>query len=141
MHVQQQYNLHAHAKNIYVYIEIRRSIYSSTQAGKLANKYLQDKLRPYGYCEVSHTPSLWKHIYRPINFSLVVDDFGVKYVGEDNARHLIDSLKEDFTISEDCNGGLYCGIKLKWDYDERTLDISITGYIKKQLQKYKHIHP
>ena len=94
MHVQQQYNLHAHAKNIYVYIEIRRSIYSSTQAGKLANKYLQDKLRPYGYYEVSHTPSLWKHISHPIDFSHVVDNFGVNYFGKDNARHLIDSLNE-----------------------------------------------
>ena len=37
MHVQQQYNLHAHAKNIYVYIEIRRSIYGLPQAGKLEN--------------------------------------------------------------------------------------------------------
>ena len=35
---------------------------------------------------------------RPINFSLVLNDFGVKYVGEENAWHLIESLKEYFTI-------------------------------------------
>ena len=78
---------------------------------------------------MSHTPGLWKHISRPIDFSLVVDDFGVKYVGKDNARHIIDSLKEDFIISEGWRGGLYCGITLKWDYDKRTLDISMTDYI------------
>ena len=35
---------------------------------------------------------------RPINFSLVLNDFGVKYVGEENTWHLIESLKEYFTI-------------------------------------------
>ena len=40
-HVQHQYNLQAHAKNIYIYLEIRRYIYGLPQAGKLTNKYLQ----------------------------------------------------------------------------------------------------
>ena len=97
-HVQQQYNLQSHAKNGYVYLEIRRYIYGLPQADKLANKYLRNKLQPHGYYEVSHTLGLWKHIYRPIDFSLVVDDFGVNHAGEDNARHLIDSLKEEFII-------------------------------------------
>ena len=60
-----------------------------------------------------------------------MDDFGVKYDGKNNARHLIDSLKEDFTILEDWKGGLYCGINLKLDYDKRTLYISMPGYIEK----------
>ena len=34
---------------------------------------------------------------------------------------------------------MYCGITLKWDYDKRTLDIAMPGYILKTLQKYKHI--
>ena len=115
-HVQQQYNIQAHAKNGYVYLEIWRSVYGIPQAGKLENEYLWDKIRPHRYYEVSHTLGLWKHISCPINFSLVVDDFGMKYVGEYNARHLIESLKENFTISEDWKGGLYCVINLKWDY-------------------------
>ena len=87
------------------------------------------------------TRGLWKHISCPIHFSLVVDDFGVKYVGEDNARDLIDILKEDFNILEDWKEGLYCGINLKWDYDNRTVDISMPGCIQKQLQGCKHQHP
>ena len=139
-HVQQQYNLQSHAKNGYVYLEIQRSIYGLPQAGKLANEYLWYKLLPHGYYEVSHTPGLWKHISRPIDFSLVVDDFGVKNFGEDQSRHLIDSLKEEFTISEYCKGVLYCRINLKWDYCKLTLYISMPEYIQKQLQKYKHQH-
>ena len=98
-HVQQQYNIQAYAKNVYVYLEIRRSIYVLPQEGKLGNEYLRDKLRPHGYYEVIQTPRLCKNISRPIYFSLVVYDFGLNYVGEDNARHLINNLKEEFTIS------------------------------------------
>ena len=42
-------------------------------------------------------------------------------------------------MSEDWEGALYCGITLKWDYENRTLDISMPGYFKKALQRYKHI--
>jgi hypothetical protein len=33
----------------------------------------------------------------------------------------------------DKTGSLYCGITLNWDYENRTLDISMTGYVEKQL--------
>ena len=57
VYAQQQYNLHAHAKNGCVYLEIQRPIYGLPQAGKLANQYLRDKLHPHGYYKVSHTPA------------------------------------------------------------------------------------
>ena len=44
-------------------------------------------------------------------------------------------------ITKDWTGNLYCGINLKWDYVARTLDISMPGYIKKLLLKYKHRMP
>ena len=137
-HIVQQYDLARKAKNGFVYIEIRRSIYGLPQSGRLANDFLREKLRPKGYYEVSHTPGLWKHVSRPIQFTLVVDDFGVKYSRKEDIDHLIQSLKKDFTLSEDWKGDLYCGISLKWDYEERTLDISMPGYIQKALQRYKH---
>ena len=49
VHVQQQYNLHAHTKKGYVYLEILRSIYGLPQARKSANEYLRDKLRTHVY--------------------------------------------------------------------------------------------
>jgi hypothetical protein len=73
-------------------------------------------------------------------FSLVVDDFGVKYVGKEHADHLINCLKEEtYKITEDWIGDLYCGILLHWDYKAQILDISMPGYVKKQLLKYEHI--
>ena len=51
----------------------------STTTGILANKLLRKKLQPYRYYEVTHTPGLRRHVTRPVQFSLVVGDFGVKY--------------------------------------------------------------
>ncbi len=72
-------------------------------------------------------------------FTLVVDNFGVKYVSKDNVYHLITSIKKDYTLTKDWSGGLYCGIQLDWDYDKRTVDISMPGYVKKKLQEYGHV--
>ena len=94
------------AKKGYVYVKIRISIYGLPQAGKLANTALKEHLAPYGYFEVAHTPDLWQHITRPIAFSLVVDDFGVKYVHKDNAEHFANSLKNAYKLSEDWTGSL-----------------------------------
>ena len=63
-----------------------------------------------------HTPGLWKHIHQPIKFTLVVDDFGVKYVGKEHADHLVNALKNKYQISNDWQGALYCGISLNWNY-------------------------
>ncbi len=72
-----------------------------------------------------------------------MDDFGVKYVGKEHADHLVASLKTKYKLVEDWAGDLYCGIKLHWDYAARMLDISMPGYVRRQLLKYKHVtsHP
>jgi len=98
-------------------------------------------LEPHGYREVTHTPGLWKHKTRPVQFFLVVDDFGVKYVGRENAEHLIQSLQQHYKLVVDEKGALYCGIKLDWDYEKRTLDIGMPGYVKKILQRFQHAVP
>ena len=96
---------------------------------------------PHGYYECKHTPGLWQHLTCPISFMLVVNDFGVKYIGKEHVDHLIKCIKEKYELTEDWSGDLYCGIKLHWDYNTRTVDISMPGYIKKLLQKYKHKMP
>ena len=75
-----QYDLTKHALNGFVYLEMRRAVWGLPQAGILANKLLRKRLRPHGYYECANTPGLCKHVSRPISFTLVVDDFGVKYV-------------------------------------------------------------
>ena len=90
---QEQYNLKQLALDGWVYIEMRRAVWGLPQAGILANKRLRRKLAPFGYTESVNTPGLWTHESRPISFTLVVDDFGVKYVSRDDVDHLITSIK------------------------------------------------
>jgi len=140
-HVRDQYHLDKLAVDGFVFLEIRRAIYGLPQAGVLANKLLRKRLAPAGYYEVAHTPGLWRHLWRPISFTLVVDDFGVKYVSKNHADHLVATLKQHYTLAEDWKGDLYCGIKLDWNYEKRYLDISMPGYVEKQLARFGHKKP
>jgi hypothetical protein len=38
-------------------------------------------------------------------------------------------------------GGLYCGITLHWNYDDKYVDLSMPGYIKEALHKFQHPLP
>jgi hypothetical protein len=76
----EKYDLDALTQDGKVYIEIQKGMYDFPQAGILANELLQRNLDNDGYRPTTHTHGLWTHDTRPISFSLVVDDFGVKYV-------------------------------------------------------------
>jgi hypothetical protein len=125
----------------HVYIEVQKGMYGLPQAGILANHLLARRLAIHGYHQTKCTPGLWRHVTRPIQFTLVVDDFGVKYVGAEHAQHLIAALETDYTVSKYWTGGLYCGITLNWDYSNKHVDLSMPGYIKDSLHKFQHSLP
>ncbi len=120
---------------------MRRAVWGLLQASILVNKLLRKQLLPHGYYKCANTPGLWKHKMRPIAFTLVVDDIGVKYIKKEHANHLIWCIKQKHELTKDWAGNLYCGIKQNWDYGTWTLDISMPGYIQKLLMKYKHRMP
>jgi hypothetical protein len=110
-----KYDLIELAQDGKVYIEIQRGMYGLPQLGILANELLQRNLAKDGYRTTPHTHGLWKHDTRPNSFSLVVDDFGVKYVGREHAEHLMECIKNNYNISSDWNSSAYCGLTLEWD--------------------------
>jgi hypothetical protein len=118
-------------------------MYGLPQAGILANKLLKNRLARHGYNEQPHTPGLWKHDSRSIWFNLAVNDFGIKYIGEDNLQHRYNALsKETYEIVEAYIGNLYCGINLKWNYEKQYVNLSMPKYVMKQLTtQYTHIAP
>jgi hypothetical protein len=73
-----QYDLDTHARDGFVFLEIRRAVWGLPYVGILANKLLRKRLVPHGYYECVNTPGLWRHATRPITFTLVVDNFGIK---------------------------------------------------------------
>eukprot|EP00957_Ditylum_brightwellii_P196767 14991436-Ditylum_brightwellii.AAC.1 len=116
-------------------------MYGLSQAGKSVNEQLTRHLALYGYYPVRHTPGLWRHITRDIRFTLVVDDFVVKYTNKEDIYHLLQALKDKYTVSEDWKGKLYCGLTLDWNYMLGPADISMPGYIKAALHKFQHPTP
>ena len=88
----------------YVYLEIRKGMYGLPQAGLLAQQLLEERLAKHGYMQGKLIPGFWTHKWQSIQFTLVVDDFGVKYEGKEHAEHLMNTLKENYEISEDWEG-------------------------------------
>ena len=75
----------------------------------------------------------------PSVFSLVVDDFGVKYVGEEHAAHLISALKETYEIEVDMEGEKYVGISIDWDYLKGEVHLAMPGYVPEALSCFRHL--
>jgi hypothetical protein len=73
-------------------------MYGLPQAEIIAQELLADRLQNHGYTQSKTTPGLWLHKLRPIQFSLVVDDFGVKYVGKENAEHLLNTIRKYYVF-------------------------------------------
>ena len=68
-------------------------MYGLLQAGRISHDALLKHLYLYGYYPSSNLPGLWKQNSPPIKFTLVVDDFDVKYLGKEQTLHLKTALK------------------------------------------------
>jgi hypothetical protein len=131
----EHYNLKEKAnKDDMVFVEIRKGMYGLPQAGLLAQELLEQRLNKHGYFQSTRTPGLWMHKWQPVQFTLVVDDFGIKYVGEENLQHLTSILREHYEISIDREGKQYVGIHFDWDYEKREVQLSMPGYVSKSLK-------
>ena len=87
-----------------IHIQENRGMYSLPQAGLLANELLEKRLNKKGYRQIKLIPGLWTHYWRPVQFNLVVDNFGVKYVGEEHAIHLKNTIEENYTVTTEWDG-------------------------------------
>ena len=124
-----------------VYCKIQKGVYSLPQAGIIAQQLLKEHLKKHGYRQSQTTSGLWKHGTRPISFSLVIVNVGVKYVGEENAQHLLDTVRQYYKCSCDWEGERYCGIAIKWDYKGRKVHLVMPSYLPKEQTHFKHTIP
>ena len=88
-------------------MEIQKGMYGIPQAGTIENDKLKLHLDNFVYDPEHITPGLWWHQPPPpLQFSLVVDDYGIKYERQEDTKHLLDALKTIYKISEDWDGKL-----------------------------------
>ena len=116
-------------------------MYGLPQAGIIAQDCLTTRLHQAGYQQSKVTPGYWRHKWCPISSTLVVDDFGLKYINKTDVNHLISMLSQDYKIIMDWDGTQYLGLTLDWDYKLRKVHISMPEYIEKALIRFGHTSP
>jgi hypothetical protein len=111
-------------------------MYGLKYAGLIAKLLLDKRLAIAGYHEKKNTPCLYQHESRPISFTLVVDDFGIKSQTHAlDKQHLLDTLRQHYTITTG-DGSKYVGISFDWQYAEQKVVLSMPGYVEKALARF-----
>ncbi len=71
----------------YVYCEIAKGMYGLPQSGIIAQELLTERLVEYGYHQSKIILGLLTHETRRTTFTLLVDNFAIKIMSENNAKH------------------------------------------------------
>ena len=124
----------------YVYAQMNKAWYGLKQAGKIAHAGLVERLAEAGYTKTM-VEGYFRHDSRAIDFTLVVDDFLIKYTRDEDLQHLRDAIGKYYTFKVDEQAKQYVGIHLNWDYINRTVRMSMDGYIEQTLLEFEHIQP
>ena len=111
-------------------------MYGLTEASIIAFKSLVANMAPREYHPVRLTPDLWRHETLPTTFTLVVDDFGIKYFHTDQLTHFLNALRQNYRISMDLSGNDYCGLTLKWDYKKQFLIYQYPAMLKRPYRNF-----
>ena len=103
--------------------------------------YFIPTLLPRASMKLLPFPGLWCCKWHPLPFCLIVDDFGVEYVGIELFNFLLDILKRYHGVQFNIAGDKLAGISIKWDYAGKRCCLSMPGYVDNLLIKFKHPHP
>ena len=78
----EEYDLSKASQNGWICFEILRGCYGLPQSSRLANNFLRTRLNKAGYYEAAATTDIWGHNWCPVQFVLLVDNFGIEYMGK-----------------------------------------------------------
>ena len=119
-------------------VRVKRGMYGLPHAGRLAAIKVTALLAKAGYHECRHNKMVFRHDTRDVTFTLVVDDFLIKYSERADAEHLIRTLEEVYVMKTDWEAKKYLGITLDWDYNSavRTVTLSMPNYVEKGVQRF-----
>jgi hypothetical protein len=136
-----KYKLTGLDRDGWIYFKIPQGCYGLPRAGIIANNLLRYHLEAEGFYEAASTPGLWCHKWRPIQFCLILDNFGVEYVGLEHLIYLLDILKKFHGVQYNMAGNKLSAMDIEWNYAARFCRISMPGYIFLLLLIYKYPHP
>ena len=124
-----------------VYVEVTGALYGMKQAGYLANNDIVEHLANNGYTQLPNTPCLFRHHTDDIEFSLITDDFGVRYGTKAAADKLLEVMSRKYKMTHDWSGSKYAGFDILIDYSptDRRCEISMKGYMAAVLKRFKFV--
>eukprot|EP00804_Cyclotella_cryptica_P015114 CCRYP_000674-RB/>CCRYP_000674-RB protein AED:0.41 eAED:0.41 QI:0/0/0/1/0/0/2/0/242 len=111
------------------------------QTGIIAQQLLKKSFAIKGYQQSTITPGFWKHDWRPISFTISVDDFGVKCVSIKHTHHLLQTLNKHYQTAKDWQGECYLGLTITWNYAPWQVHLSMPGYCQKAGHHFCHPDP
>ena len=117
----------------FVYADIVKTVPGLKNSGLLSQNRLIRHLATCGYHQTA-TPMLFRHATRDISFTLVVDDFGIKYTALSDYDHLKSSLELLYKVTSSPIGTRYLGFDIDYDRQSRVMRLSLGGYISKLLK-------
>jgi hypothetical protein len=117
-------------------VRVTKGIYGLPQAGRLAFEKLSRLLKKHGYSACRNTPCLFKHDANGVTFTLVVDDFAIKYTDKASVEHLFAAIREEYRLEVDWSGSKYIGMSVDYNRKARWLDISMPGYVGAALKRF-----
>jgi hypothetical protein len=115
--------------------EIQKTMYGLPQAGRLSQDRLLPHLASHGYRETD-IKCILRHATRNITICLIVDDFGIKYTDKADADHFLAAVAELYPLKIDWRGHNYIGFQIDFDRPNRTVALSMPGYIDKVLHRF-----
>lgn len=130
------YNLLPLVHNDHVMIKVVKGLYGLPHAGRIAQQRLHSHLAAHGYHQCAHTPCLYHHSTNSIFFSLVVDDFGVKFHNKADVDHLITTLQLLYPLRISWTGSKYLGFDIAFDRPHRHVTLSMDTYIAKASARF-----
>lgn len=137
-----QATLDAHAltpflRNNSVLFRVDKCMYGLPQAAYLSNKHLVTHLATADYIQDPNVPCLFTHSTSGLQFSLVVDDFGVKYTSIADLEHLVRTIElGGWKCKTDLTGSKYLGVTLTWNYIDNWLDTEMPHFVDKGLTRF-----
>jgi hypothetical protein len=130
-----KHNLHQYIHNNSVLFEVTKSMYGLPHAGKIAQDVLIERLASHGYHQTG-TICLFRHATNGVAFTLVVDDFGVKFQNLAGAEDLIRCLQLYYKLTIKMDATKYLGLTIAVDHVAREVRLSAPGVIPKALKQF-----
>ena len=132
-----KYSLHQFIHNDTILFRVDKCMYGLPQAAYLSNRHLVQHLAKHDYVEDPNVPCLFSHASNKIQFTLIVDDFGVKYSTRAALDHLTAAIQAGgWKLKINLQGDKHIGIDLAWDYENNTLTTSMPHCVSKGIARF-----